>query len=33
MIRHIPNKYTQKMLLMTIDENFKGKDLAFLSRS
>jgi RNA recognition motif 2 len=24
MIRHIPNKYTQKMLLATIDEHFRG---------
>lgn len=24
MLRHIPNKYTQKMLLETIDQNFKG---------
>lgn len=24
MIKNIPNKYTQKMLLATIDEEFKG---------
>ena len=24
MIKNIPNKYTQKMLLATIDEHFKG---------
>ena len=24
MIKNIPNKYTQRMLLNTIDENFKG---------
>ena len=24
MIKNIPNKYTQKMLLSTMDENFKG---------
>jgi hypothetical protein len=25
MIKNIPNKYTQKMLLATIDESFKGQ--------
>lgn len=25
MVKNIPNKYTQKMLLATIDEQFKGQ--------
>jgi len=25
MVKNIPNKYTQKMLLSTIDEQFKGQ--------
>ena len=25
MVKNIPNKYTQKMLLATIDEHFKGQ--------